>query len=285
MKIKDTTFQRSAIFSVLSWLFIFALIPNALVFMTSLLEPGDNEIVHLSFTLDNYWVLLSPIYGKIFIRSLYIASLCTFASLILAYPFAYFLSRCQQFKNLLLLFVIIPFWTSSLIRAYAIVALLKTHGLINAILLKLGLISIPLQLMYTHTAVVIGLVYNLLPFMILPLYANLEKLDHRLIDAARDLGANRLTILFKILIPLTIPGILAGCMLVFLPAMTMFFIPDLLGGSKTMLLGNLIQNQFLSARNWPVGSAVSIALTITMLFLAWLYKRYSKSNHDAKGLL
>lgn len=285
MKIKDTTFKNSAILLILAWLCLLALIPNVLVFITSLLEPGDNEIVHLSFSLQSYLTLLSPIYGKIFIRSFYIASLCTLLTLILAYPFAYIVSRSTHYKNLILLFVIIPFWTSSLIRAYAIIALLKTKGILNSILLYLGIIHTPLQLMYTNTAVLIGLVYNLLPFMILPLYANLEKLDHRLIDAAKDLGANRLTVLFKILFPLTLPGILAGCMLVFLPAMTMFFIPDLLGGSKTMLLGNLIQNQFLSARNWPVGSAVSISLTVMMLLLVLVYRHYSKNNKDTRAIL
>ncbi len=285
MNVKDATFQRTAVGIIWAWLILLALIPNLLVFLTSLLEPGDNELVRLSFTFNSYLTLLSPIYFKIFIHSFYIAALCTLCCLILAYPFAYSLSRTPRYKASLLLLVIIPFWTSSLIRAYAIVALLKAKGIINSLLISLGLIHTPLQLLYTNTAVLIGLVYNLLPFMILPLYANLEKLDLRLIDAAKDLGANRFTVLFKILIPLTLPGIIGGSILVFLPAMSMFFIPDLLGGAKTILVGNLIQNQFLSARNWPVGSAVSVALTLIMTVLLFIYWRSSKNNKEGQTLL
>lgn len=285
MNIKDTTFQRTAIGLVWAWLLFLALIPNLLVFLTSLLEPGDVDLVRLSFSIESYLTLLSPIYFKIFIHSFYIAALCTGLCLLLGYPFAYALSRSSRYKSGLLLLVIIPFWTSSLIRAYAIVALLKTKGIVNTVLLALGIIHEPLRLMYSNIAVLIGLVYNLLPFMILPLYANLEKLDHRLVDAATDLGATRFTVLIKILIPLTLPGIIGGSILVFLPAMSMFFIPDLLGGSKTILIGNLIQNQFLAARNWPVGSAVSVTLTVALTLLLLLYWRFSRDNKDGQTLL
>lgn len=268
------------------WLALFALIPNLLVFITSLLEQGDSELIRLQVTLLNYIALFDSVYVKIFLESFYIAGFCTIICLIVGYPFAYILARVQsQYKNILLFLVIIPFWTSSLIRTYAIVAILKTNGILNSFLLWLGIIQQPLHLLYTSTAVMVGLVYSLLPFMVLPLYANIEKLDLRLLDAARDLGANKFIIFLKIILPLTMPGILAGSMLVLLPAMSMFFIPDILGGSKSLLIGNLIQNQFLAARNWPVGSAVSVVLTLLMGVMLLIYWRANKNNKTNQELL
>ena len=203
----------------------------------------------------------------------------------IGYPFAYIIAQSKPFtKNLLLLLVIVPFWTSSLIRSYAMITLLKTKGLVNSLLLSLGIIHTPLQILYTNTAVIIGLVYNLLPFMILPLFANIERLDRNLLDAARDLGANWLTAFRRVIIPMTLPGILGGCMMVFLPAMTLFYIPDLLGGAKSMLLGNLIQDQFLFSNNWPGGAAISMILTAIMAIILWVYWRNSKAK-DRQALL
>lgn len=174
--------------------------------------------------------------------------------------------------------VIIPFWTSSMIRTYAMMAILKAKGFLNALLLSLHIIHLPLLLLYTNFAVIVGLVYNLLPFMILPLYANIEKLDYRLVDAARDLGANWPTIFRRVIIPLTTPGIMAGIILVFLPAMTLFYIPDIMGGSKSMLLGNLIEDQFQFSNNWPAGSATSIILTVIMALMLMIYRRKQSAN-------
>jgi len=282
----DSIFKRFSIAFIWVWLVAFALLPMLLVFMTGLLQQGDNELLRLQLTLNNYLALFNSVYLKIFLRSLELASICTLICLLMGYPFAYLIVRVsERMKAILLLFVIIPFWTSSLIRSYAIVAILKTHGILNHFLLMLGLIHQPLQLMYTPIAVLIGLVYSLLPFMILPLYANIEKLDGRLIDAARDLGATKSRIFFKIILPLTLPGIIAGSMLVLLPAMSMFYIPDLLGGAKTMLIGNLIQNQFMAARNWPTGSAVSIVLTLLMGIMLLIYWRSNRDAQDKAGLL
>jgi spermidine/putrescine transport system permease protein len=282
----DSTFKRSSIVIIWIWLALFALLPNLLVFITSLLQQGDAELVRLELTLDNYLALFDTTYFKILWHSISIAATCTIICLVIGYPFAYLLARTEsRYKAILLFLVIIPFWTSSLIRSYAIVAILKTHGILNGVLLGLGLINQPLHLLYSGTAVVIGLVYSLLPFMILPLYANIEKLDIHLIDAARDLGANKARVFIKVILPLTLPGIIAGSMLVFLPAMSMFFIPDLLGGAKTMLVGNLIQNQFMSARNWPMGSAVSIVLTALMGLMLVVYWRINKNSKDKQGLL
>jgi len=284
--IHDKTFKRFSIGIVWIWLALFALVPNSLVFLTSLMQQGDNELVRLQLTLENYLTLFDAAYIKIFIHSLYLAGFCTLACLVFGYPFAYILARMQsRYKGLLLLLVIIPFWTSSLIRTYAIIAIIKTQGILNSFLLSLGVIHQPLHILYSGTAVLVGLVYNLLPFMILPLYANIEKLDGRLIDAARDLGANKMRVFIKIVLPLTLPGIIAGSMLVFLPALSMFYIPDLLGGAKTMLVGNLIENQFLAARNWPVGSAVGVVLTLLMGLMLIIYWRANQKSQIKQELV
>ena len=274
---RDEFFKNFSINTIWIWLLVFAFIPTLLVIATSLLEPGDAELVRLQLTLDNYISLFDPIFIRVFLRSFFLATVCTLFCLCLSFPFAYLLTRVQErYRGILLLLVIIPLWTSSLIRSYAIVAILKTHGLLNSLFLALGLIEQPLQLLYTNTAVLVGLVYSLIPLMVLPLYANIEKLDRRLIDAAKDLGANKYHIFFRVILPLTLPGILAGSMLVFLPAMTIFYIPDLLGGAKTLLLGNMIQNQFLTARNWPMGATLSVILIFLMSLMLLIYWRVEK---------
>ena len=270
------------------WLAFFALIPAFLMLVTSLVQQGDNELVRLQLTFANYSYLLNSVYVKIFWRSLEIAFLVTAICLVLGYPLASIVARLsERFKNLLLLLIIIPFWTRSLIRTYAIVVLLKAKGILNTLLLSIGIIHQPLQLLYTDTAAIIGLVYTLLPFMILPLYSALEKLDAQLLDAASDLGANSWQIFWRILIPLTMPGIIAGCMLVFLPAMSLFYIPNILGGAKTMLVGNLIENQFLAARNWPLGASISIILSLMMglMLLAYVKSQGKISEQGPSEIL
>lgn len=254
------------------WLLLFALFPFCLVGIASFLNHDESHIVILPATLSNYLQLKDGIYLKIFQQSAYLAGICTLICLFFGYPFAYILARIKgRLKNFFILLIIIPFWTSTLIRTYSMITLLKPKGIFNSILLMLGIIDKPLQLLYTNTAVIVGLVYNLLPFMILPLLTNIERLDERLVDAARDLGANRITTFRKIILPLTMPGIVSGCILVFLPAMTMFYIPALLGGSKSILLGNLIQNQFLISQNWPFGSAISVVFTLLLIVLLVIY--------------
>lgn len=283
---RNKTFKYSTITIIWLWLAIFALVPILLVLVTSMLQQGDNELVRLQLTANNYLELFDPLYIKIFIRSFYIAGICTFICFLVGYPFAYLVARSSpRYKGLLLLLVIIPFWTSSLIRTYAIIGMLKTHGILNAVLLWLGIIDKPLQLLYSNTAALIGLAYSLLPFMILPIYANIEKLDFRLVDAARDLGANKLIVLLKIILPLTLPGIIAGAMLVFLPAMSLFYVTDMLGGAKTLLLGNLLENQFLASRNWPFGSAASIFLIILMGLMLLVYWYISNARNSKQDLI
>ncbi len=274
-------FRRFSLSLVGIWLLFFSLVPYGLVIIASLLSHDENQLIKLPFTLENYAALNNFVYIKIFEHSFYLAGLCTFICLLLGYPFAYIIARTKShLKGLLILLIIIPFWTSSLIRTYSMISILKPSGIINSTLLWLGITDKPIPLLFNNTSVLIGLVYNLLPFMILPLLTNIERLDNRLIDAARDLGANRFTTFRKIIIPLTTPGIIAGCILVFLPAMTLFYIPDLLGGAKSILLGNLIQNQFLIAGNWPFGSAISIVLALTLTLLLLIYWRSTKGKEE-----
>ncbi len=205
------------------------------------------------------------------LRSLLMAGATTLACLILAYPFSYFMVRSKH-QSMLLLLIIIPFWTSSLVRTYALVAILKFNGVLNALLLKLHLISTPLSLLYSNFAVLSGLIYTLFPFMVLPLYTNMERFDFKLLEAATDLGANRWALFTRVFLPNTTRGILSGVLLVFLPAMTLFYIPNVLGGARSILIGNLIQNQFLVAENWPQGAATSVLLTLILLLLLLIYR-------------
>ena len=177
---------------------------------------------------------------------------------------------------MLLLLIIIPFWTSSLVRTYALIAILKSNGILNAILLKLHIIHHPLSLLYTHFAVLCGLIYTLFPFMVLPIFTNMERFDFRLIEAAKDLGANRWSVFFHVFLPNTATGILSGSALVLLPAMTLFYIPNVLGGARSILLGNMIQGQFLVSSNWPQGAATSSLLTLILILGFWGLRRGKK---------
>jgi spermidine/putrescine transport system permease protein len=211
------------------------------------------------------------------------AALATLLCLMVSYPIAYYISikvRPSR-KNLLLTLVVIPFWTSFLIRTYAWIVMLRTEGWINSFLLGIGIIHEPLPLLFTNYAILVGLVYGELPFMILPLYVSLEKLDLSLLEAAKDLGANSFWTFWKVTVPLTMPGIVAGIVLVFIPSIGAFVVPDLLGGAKGMLVGNLIQNQFLVARNKPFGSAVAFALTAFVLVVLYGYARFAKRRGEA----
>lgn len=276
---KHNPFKFFSLSIIWLWLICLALIPFCLIILASFLSRSESQLLILHITLQNYLGLIHPIYLLIFWKSIYLAGLTTLICLFIGYPFAYILAKStSRYKNWLVLMVIIPLWTSSLVRSYAMMALLKTKGLVNTFLLTIGLIHSPLQLLYTNIAVVIGLVYNLLPFMILPLYSIIERMDNNLIAAALDLGASKFTIFRKVIIPLTIPGILSGSIIVFLPAMTLFYIPDILGGAKSILLGNLIEQQFLFANNWPFGSAISIVLTFIMAILIVIYWRNTKAK-------
>jgi spermidine/putrescine transport system permease protein len=234
--------------------------------------------------ISNYVRSFEPIYVEIYFRSLWMAILCTALCLLIGYPIAYFIALRVKptWKNTLLTFVIIPFWTSFLIRTYAWIIILRSEGLINQFLMSIGMIQTPIEtLLYSEFAVILGLVYGELPFMILPLYASIEKLDVSLLEAANDLGANSFWTFFKVTVPLTMPGIAAGIILVFIPTIGTFITPDLLGGAKSILVGNLIQNQFAIARDKPFGSAICFGLTAFVLIVLFLYARHSTRREKA----
>jgi spermidine/putrescine transport system permease protein len=261
------------------WLLVFFLIPLVLVLLVSLGERGNAGQVVYSWTLKNYSRFFGKVgerylYVQIFARSLGIAFLNTLLCLLIGYPLAYFIARQPtQRRNVLLLLVMIPFWTNFLVRTYAWMVILRDTGVINNAFLALGLISQPLPLLYNQGAVILGLFYGYLPFMILPLYASIEKFDFSLVEAAQDLGANTLRTFVRVILPLTRPGIVAGSILVFIPSIGAYVTPDLMGGAKVTMVGNLLQQQFLKIRDWPFGSAVGFILMLTVLGATMLYFR------------
>ncbi len=265
------------------WLGIFVLLPNLGLLVMTVLERGETDFVVPVFTLQNYLHLFDPKYSIILWDSLWIAFISTGICLLLGYPFATCMARAsKKVKPWLMLLIIIPFWTNSLIRTYALIALLKANGIISSFLMWCGLTSQPISLMYSNFAIFTGIVYTFLPFMILPLYASIEKLDPRMGEAARDLGAGPIRTFWHVTLPLTLPGIIAGSMLVFLPSLGAFYITEILGGAKSLLLGNFIKNQFLVARDWPLGAAASTFLSILLILMLGIYRLSTKrlSHHQ-----
>lgn len=270
-------FKNWSIAGIFLWFICFTLLPICLLCVISFTKAGTYKLIEWHFSLNNYSQLFSGVFARIFLHSLEFAVGCTLITLFLAYPAAFFISQAhRKIKPLLLMLMVIPFWTSSLIRTYAIMALVKTKGIINTVLLAMGVIHQPLLMLYTSGAMMIGLAYNLLPYMVLPLYSNFEKLDRRLYDAARDLGATRWRIFHSIILPLTVPGIMMGVLFVFLPAMTIFYIPDLLGGAHGVLLGNLVKEQFVTMTDWPGGAATSMILTVFLFMMLLFYRNRAR---------
>src|SRR5690606_6749078 len=230
-------------------------------------------LTDLSF--ENYlWVFGDQLYLNSYGSSLKIAAISTVLALLIGYPLAYGMARApENMRSILLMMVILPFWTSFLIRIYAWIGILKPEGLLNQFLLFTGVIEQPLIILNTHTAIFIGIVYSYLPFMILPLYATLEKMDYSLIEAAKDLGCPPVSAFWKITFPLSVPGIVAGCLLVFIPAVGEFVIPDLLGGSQTLMIGKTLWNEFFANRDWPVASAVAIILLLILVLPIMFFQR------------
>jgi spermidine/putrescine transport system permease protein len=245
-----------ATMTLLFWL------PLLIIFAYSLLTRGTYGGVALPFTAESYARVTDRLYLEIFWRSLWIAAVSTFLCLVLAFPLAFYIAQITRRRTLLLNLVMLPFWTSFLIRTYAWMFLLRDTGIVNGTLQSLHLIQQPLPLLFNTGAVILGLVYGYLPFMVFPLYATLEKLDTALLEAAQDLGASPWGAVWHIAVPLAKPGIIAGCVLVFIPCLGAYLTPDLMGGGKTVMLGNLVQNQFTTARDWPFGAAVSLAFMI-----------------------
>ena len=276
MKHHINQFRFWAIGLITVWLVLFVFMPNVLVLITSVLTRDTVDTVALPLNVENYVRTLDILYLQVLLDSLGMSLLAMVVCLLIGYPFAMCIAQLpKRWQPILLFLVILPFWTNSLVRTYALQFILGNKGLINNLLLGLGLIEKPLQLLYTKFAVVLGLSYILLPFMVLPLFSALEKLDVRLSHAAKDLGAGAFHRFWRITVPLTSPGIVAGCLMVLLPAMGMFYISDLLGG-KNLLLGNVIKTQFLNTRDWPFGSALSVLLIVLLGFMLWLYFRAAK---------
>jgi spermidine/putrescine transport system permease protein len=272
--IPGVTRMRTLFLSPAALLMLATLIaPSAIIVLYSLLTRGAYGGVERPFTLENYTRLLDPLYGAIFLRSLWIAAVSTALSLALGFPLALFIARSGKRKNLWLVLVILPFWTSFLIRTYAWMFLLRDTGLINSALIATGLIHEPLPMLYNSGAVILGLVYGFLPFAVLPLYATVERLDPALIEAAADLGSKPWSTLWRVTIPLCAPGIRAAAILVFVPCLGTYLTSDLLGGSKTILIGNLVQNQFTASRDWPFGAAASVALMMIAIALLLAARR------------
>jgi spermidine/putrescine transport system permease protein len=260
------------------WMAVFFAAPLGIVCAYSFLTRGDYGGVEQPWTLESFTRLADPLYLAILWRSLVIATLSTALCAVFGFPLALYIARAGRHKNLLLQLVLLPFWTSFLVRTYAWLFILRDTGLINTVLQRLHVIHSPLQLLYNDGAVLLGLVYNFLPFFVLPMYATLEKLDPALLEAAADLGARPWAVLHRVVIPVSAPGIAAGSVLVFIPCLGAYLTPDLLGGGKSVMLGNLVQNQFTTARDWPFGSAASLLLMLAsaLLLAALMRSRTAK---------
>src|SRR5688572_2192494 len=279
------------------WLMLFFLIPFIIVLKisfadtrlgvppyTPLAEWSENYLV-LKANINNYlFILKESLYFKAFLSSLKVASISTLFCLLNAYPMAYGIARANaSWRNTLLLLIILPFWTSFLVRVYAWIGLLRNNGLINNVLMGLGIVDEPIIMMQTDFAMYVGIVYSYLPFMILPLYANLEKHDHTLIEAATDLGSKPWRAFLSITLPLSMPGVIAGSMLVFIPAVGEFVVPRLLGGTDSLMIGRVLWDEFFLNRDWPVASAVAIALLVVLVIPIMIFQRFQMQEAGASA--
>ena len=259
-------------------------IPLLYVAVMSFCSIDEFYNVTMDFTVQNYLRLLNPEYLKIYLQSLTIALITTVLCILIGYPFSYCIARTKsKKKKILYMLVIIPFWTNSLIRIYGWRSFLGTSGWLNAWLVSLHLVSEPVELLYKQGTTILGMVYCLIPFMILPLYTAIEKLDGTLLEASSDLGAKPMATFFNVVLPLTSGGIFSGCLMVFIPCLGYFFVSDILGGGNSDVIGNLIERQFQSGNNWPLGAALSIILIVVTLLLVKLYQKLG-GDMDALGV-
>lgn len=270
-------FRTATLWLIWGWLLIFALLPNILVIAVSFLTRDSSAFISLPVSIDSYIRMMDPLYFEVFVHSLWMASITTVICLLLGYPFAWLVSKAKvRWQPLLMMLLILPFWTNSLVRTYALKLLFANNGLINKSLLAIGVIDTPIDILYTQGAVIAGLTYLLFPFMVLPLYAVFTDLRNDMLLASQDLGASKTQTFWHVVLPLTTPGIISGVLLVLLPAMGMFYVADILGGSRNLLVGNIIKNQFLDARDWPFGAAASVLLTVAMAVLLLAYRASSR---------
>ena len=288
-------FEKYFVFSPYIWLVLFFFIPLAIIFKISIsvsewgMPPYQDIFVNndgfkINITLENYVYILSDFYYiRSFLNSIVLALISTFFCILIGFPLAFYIATSDiKLRNILLILVIIPFWSSFLLRVYAWKIILQNNGILNLILLKLGIISEPLQLLYNQYAVIMGIVYTYLPLMILPLYGYLNKFDLNLIDASKDLGLNRIKSFFRVILPLSLPGIIAGSLLVFIPVVGEFIIPEMLGGSDKLYYGKILWEEFFVNRNWPGASALAftgiIVLVLPIIIFQIIYLKWTNKN-------
>ena len=281
--------KRSRLWLTVAPLYVFTLlfVAGPLVYMVilSFLQRAEVWGVVNTFTFENYLKILNPVYAQTFLESLRLAFATTALTLAIGYPFGYFMAKLPaKRKKLMMLLVVIPFWTSALMRMYGWIIIFQSNGLLDKLLMGLGITEDPLRLLYSYPAVLTGMVYSLLPFMILAIYSSVEKMDWSYIEAARDLGATRARAFLTVTLKLTLPGILSGVILVFIPSMGLFFIADILGGGKVMLVGNLIRDQLMTTRDWPFAAALAVILTILTSLLIRLYRGITHTT-QLEGIL
>lgn len=291
---RDQLWRRVAVATPYLWLLVFFLAPFVIILKISLADPiiAQPPVTptidaqgNLSVSLDNFRFLLTDkLYAITYLRSVVMAAGATVLCLALGFPMAYGIARsAPSTRSLLLLLIVLPFWISFLLRVYAWMGLMNNYGVINNMLMWLGAIDQPIQLMYTDFAIFVGLVYSYLPFMILPLYATLERMDLDLVEAAQDLGASRTRAFWDITWPLALPGVVAGCLLVFIPAMGEYVIPYLLGGSESLLIGRVLFDEFFVNRDWPLASAVAVVLLLLLVVPIVLLQRYQAKDEEGSA--
>lgn len=272
---------RKLVYPYMVWLGIFVVIPMVMIVIYAFSQAG-NDVTTLSFTLNNFAKFFDPVFLNVFWKSIKIALITTALCILLGYPLAYIVANSnEKIRPTLILLMTIPQWINMLIRTYSWIGILSDVGLINNILAFFGIPKV--TLLYTDFSVIIGMVYNFLPYMVLPIYTSLEKMDQNLINASYDLGANRVKTFQKVVFPLSIPGVMSGVIMVFLPAVSSFVIPKLLGGGQYMLIGSLIENQFITVGEWNFGSAISLIMAIIILISMYLVKKFDKDITEERG--
>lgn len=280
--------KKSGLFLTVLPLYLFTLcfVVGPLLYMVALsfATNGSGSSTIWSFTLENYKKIAEPVYLKSFVQSFQLAITSTLLIVLMGYPFGYFMAKLSaKRKKRMMLLIMIPFWTSSLIRMYGWILILQAKGVLNGFLMKLGIIEEPLKILYSYPAVVIGMVYALLPFMVLAVYSSVEKMDWSYVEAARDLGANAVKAFFTVTFKLTLPGLLTGVILTFIPSMGLFFIADILGGNKTVLVGSVIQDQLTRGSNWPFAAALAVVLMLLTSLMMFVYRKVTHVK-DLEGL-
>ena len=278
---RDKLFKIFFTVPVIIYSLVLILLPLLYILVISFFKSDSYGGMIETFTLQNYSLLFDSVYIKIFLKSFLIAGIVTFFSILITYPFVLAIShKSERVQKILMTLVMVPFLTNSLIRMYGFIVLLRKSGIINQLLLGIGLINNPLPLMYNNFGIIIGMIYTLLPFMILPMYSSVSSIDKSLLEASADLGASKWETFWNVIVPLTRPALFNGSLMVFTPAVGYFFIVDVLGGGKIMILGNLIKNQFLTARNWPFGAAVSMLLLLITFLIIGIYRKSGGKLED-----